>query len=224
MTRPWDKLIVALDVSRPLQAKAVIDALCPKVKKFKVGPVAYFQYGPRLLGWLKQAKAGVFLDFKLYDIPNTMAETAKNFVAIGAWAFTVHIKAGPQALIAVRDEVAKTAKSLSVARPLIVGITELTSSQASLGQVLALAGQAAAAGLDGVVASGQEAKAIKEKFGKTLLVITPGIRNPKDQAGDQKRITTAQTAFLNGADYIVVGRPIIAQSDYLKAAEEVLSL
>lgn len=220
----WSRLIVALDLNSKSEIEKVVKVLSPKKVKFKIGSIAFTKFGPQLVSSFAKKKIDIFVDLKLYDIPNTMKETASVITQMGAWAFTVHIKAGKEALEAVKEEVVRICKAAKLRKPLILGVTELTSSNTSLEAVLGLVEVAADAGLDGVIASAKEAQAIKEKFGGKLKVITPGIRNPNDQASDQKRTTTAQTAFNNGADYIVVGRPIISKKDYLKAAEEILSL
>ncbi|MEI8349423.1 MAG: orotidine-5'-phosphate decarboxylase [Candidatus Omnitrophota bacterium] len=223
MTKPWEKLIVALDLDSKSAIEKVVKTLAPKKAKFKIGSIAFTKFGPSLVERLIAKNVDIFLDLKLYDIPNTMKETAGVITAMGCWAFTVHIKAGVDALVAVREEVIRACKAKNLRKPLILGVTELTSSKASLQEVLSLAGKACEAHIDGVIASAQEARAIKLKFGSRLKVVTPGIRNPDDEVGDQKRITTAQAAFANGADYIVVGRPIIAKQDYLKAAKGILN-
>jgi len=160
-------------------------------------------------------------DLKLYDIPNTMARTSSIITELGCWAFTVHLQSGVEALRAVKKSVTETAKKLDKAAPLILGVSVLTSSNATKLEINQLVKQADQAGLEGVISSANDVKEIKKDFPK-LKVITPGIRNPLDQKGDRKRVATASVAFANGADYIVVGRPIIEKSDYLKAAEEIL--
>lgn len=222
MADNWTKLIVALDFDDKKLINKVVKALSPKGVKFKIGLQAFIKYGPDLLKPLIRQKADIFLDLKLHDIPNTMKSAAAVIAQMGCWSFTVHTKAGVEALEAVKKETAYWAKKSGKRRPLILGVTELTSSNASLEQVLALADIAVKAKIDGVIASANEAKAIKKKYGKLLKVITPGIRNPNDDIGDQKRIMTAKNAFANGADYIVVGRPIISKKDCLTAAIEVL--
>jgi len=222
MADNWKKLIVALDLDSAAEIERVVRVLAPKGVKFKIGPVAFIRLGPGLVKKLIRRKADVFIDFKLYDIPHTMQEAASAIVDLGAWAFTVHTKSGVEALRAVRQAVNRRAKKIKGRKPLILGVTELTSAYAGLEQVISLAVQAQAARLDGVIASAQEAASIKARCGKSLLVVTPGIRNPSDAAGDQKRVTTAAQAFSAGADYIVVGRPIIGKPDYLKAAMEIL--
>lgn len=223
MKRNWEKLIVALDLDSAKEIEKVVKVLAPKKAKFKIGSIAFTKFGPELVKKFTKKKIDIFVDLKLYDIPNTMKETAAVITEMGCWAFTVHIKSGLDALIAVRDEVKKTAHEKNIRKPLILGVTELTSVKASKEDVLNLVKLAYQAKLDGVIASPQEAKSIKAKFKKALKVVTPGIRSPLDEKGDQKRITTAKTAIACGADYIVVGRPIISKKDYLKAAEEVLS-
>lgn len=219
----WEKLIVALDLDSENEIEKVVKELSPKKVKFKIGLIAFTKFGPGLVRKLAKKNIDIFIDLKLYDIPNTMKKTARVIVEMGCWAFTVHIKAGKDALAAVREEVEKVAQEKNIRKPLILGVTELTSSKASENDVLKLAALASEAKLDGVVASAQEAQTIKAKF-KNLRIITPGIRSALDEKGDQRRITSAKTAFNSGADYIVVGRPIISKKDYLKAAQEVLNV
>jgi len=215
----WNKLIVALDVRSEKKCKRVIAALAPPVTVFKIGPIAYFKSGPAIIEAVTKKGARVFLDFKFYDIPNTMLEAAKNFIDMNIWAFTVHIKAGVAPLAFLRQELANEAKRKRKPRPLIVGVTELTSQLASRQAVLKLASLAKQARLDGVVCSVWEAKAIKERYG--LMTITPGIRH-KASGDDQRRVATAQDALKEKADYFVVGRPIVGAKDYRKAAEDIL--
>ncbi len=220
MPKPWDKLIVALDVTSEDKLKKIVSALSPKVKKFKIGLIAYTRCGPKAIKAVKRRGAEVFLDFKLYDIPHTMAETAKAFVDLGVWAFTVHLKAGAEALRYLRKEVKAASLRKKRKAPLLIGVTELTSQKVPPAKVLKLAKVAKQAKLDGVVCSVWEAKKIKERFG--LKTITPGIR-AETFADDQKRVATVKEALKNKADYFVVGRPIVNKSDYLKAAQEILA-
>lgn len=218
----WDKLIVALDLDNEEEIQKVVKILSPKDVKFKIGSIAFTKFGPQLVGQFTKKNIDIFVDLKLYDIPNTMKETSRVITEMGCWAFTVHIKAGKDALAAVKEEVEKVAQEKNIRQPLILGVTELTSSKASEDDVLKLVALASEAKLGGVIASAKEAPAIKAKF-NNLKIVTPGIRSALDEKGDQRRITTAKTAFNSGADYIVVGRPIISKKDYLKAAQEVLS-
>ena len=222
MNEPWDKLIIALDLEDKLKIEKVVEALSSRGVKFKIGSIAFTKFGPEIvrgfIGW----GVDIFLDLKLYDIPNTMAKTASVITELGCWGFTVHLQAGEEALEAVKRAVADTAKKLNKPEPLILGVSVLTSSFASQAEVDNLVKRADSLGLDGVIASANEVRGIKQSF-PNLKVITPGIRNPLDSKGDQKRIATAKEAIANGADYIVVGRPIIGKDDYLKAAEDILA-
>lgn len=220
MPKAWNKLIVALDLTCEKEIRATIKSLSPKVKKFKIGLIAYSRFGPKLISWVKNAGADVFLDFKLYDIPNTMVETAKAFVDLGVWAFTVHAKAGDPSLKTLKKEITKYAKTRKRRRPLIIAVTELTSQETSLKKVLELAKTAAKGNVDGVVCSVWEAKRIKKDC--KLCTITPGIR-PAKAKDDQKRVATVKEALVRGVDYFVVGRPIVKEKNKLKAAEKILS-
>lgn len=220
--KPWRKLIVALDLDSKKEIEKAVKILSPRNVKFKIGSIAFAKFGPDIVRNFTKKNIDIFVDLKLYDIPNTMKETSRVIAEMAAWAFTVHIKSGEAALAAVCSEVKRFAQEKNTRKPLVLGVTELTSSKVSEQDVLKLVKLADNAKLDGVIASAKEARAIKTKF-KNLKVITPGIRSPLDEKGDQQRITTATTAFNLGADYIVVGRPIISKKNYLKAAEEVLS-
>jgi orotidine-5'-phosphate decarboxylase len=217
---PWKKLIVALDLEDKKKINQVVDKLAPKGVKFKIGSIAFTKFGPVFVKRFIDKGIDIFLDLKLYDIPNTMKKTAAVITELGCWAFTVHIKAGEIALREVKQEVAIRAKKLKLRKPLILGVSELTSEKSSSQKVLKLIANAKKTGLDGVIASPQEVYQIKKQY--DLKVVTPGIRSPEGEKGDQKRIATAQFAFNHGADYIVVGRPIINEKDYLKAAKIVL--
>jgi orotidine-5'-phosphate decarboxylase len=220
MSKYWNRLIVALDLEDKQKIRRIVSTLSPKKVKFKIGTIAFTKFGPQFVNELIKKDIDVFLDLKLHDIPNTMRKSVAAITQMGCWAFTVHIKAGQEALRSLRQEVNNTARKFKLRRPLILGVTELTSQKASLSKVLRLAELAEEAGLDGVIASCWEAQAIKKHY--KLKVITPGIRSSKDKKGDQKRTATAQFAFKQGADYIVVGRPIINQRGYLEAGEEIL--
>lgn len=221
MSSNWEKLIVALDITDEKKINDVVDTLSSKGVKFKIGIIPFTKFGPQFVQKLIERGADVFLDLKLHDIPNTMANTAKIITKMKCWSFTVHLKAGEKALQQVKDAVGKASQDSKSRKPMILGVSVLTSEKATEQEVLNLISLADETELDGIIASAYEAKAIKEKFPK-LTVITPGIRGLQDAKGDQVRVMTAKQAFENGADYIVVGRPIIDKDDYFKAAEEIL--
>lgn len=218
----WERLIIALDLKDENKIKNMVGVFKNKKVKFKIGLIAFTKFGPSLVKKLIKNNIDVFLDLKLYDIPNTMLETSKVIAELGCWAFTVHIKAGKENLKNLKEELVKFCKEKKIKVPLVLGVTELTSNCAEVEDVLKLTEIAYFSNLDGVIASAKEVKFIKEKF-KNLKVITPGIRPLNYNSYDQKRITTAKEAFSLGADYIVVGRPIIEARDYFKAVRDIFS-
>ncbi|MCF7917343.1 MAG: orotidine-5'-phosphate decarboxylase [Candidatus Omnitrophica bacterium] len=226
MDNLWPRLVVALDLDSEIKIKQIIDKLSAKVEKFKIGPVAYTRFGPNVIDWVRQKNAEVFLDFKLYDIPNTMAETAKAFIDLDIWAFTVHLKAGRDSISILTEKVSEYAKEKNKRAPLIFGVTELTSKEASFDQILNLAKQGKKAGIQGIVCSVWEAKAIKQKTG--LLAVTPGIRPTGQQAkkniisDDQKRVANLTDTVKAGSDYFVVGRPIVKSDNPYNSAKKLI--
>jgi len=213
----WHKLIVSLDLNDKPAIKRVVAAL-PKVKIFKVGLIPFVLWGPDLLEYLNRRNKKVFLDLKFYDIPHTMAEALKIAMRRKVWGLTVHASNTDEAL---RHTVKIRGNKKS---PLLIGVTQLTSKQTAADEVIFLARRAKQAGLNGVVASAQEVTAIKKELSRDFLVLTPGIRLPTAQGtDDQKRITTFAEAIRNGADYAIVGRPILQNRDYLNNAEAILS-
>lgn len=217
----WKKLIVALDLDKEKEIKKIVKILAPRGVKFKIGYRAFIKFGPSLVKDLVRRNVDVFLDLKLHDIPNTMKQAAAVIADLGVWAFTVHIAAEAEAISAVKKEVAAVTGKNKKRKPLILGVSVLTSQACSKKEVTRRVGLAAQCGLDGVIASAREAALIKKRH-KGLKVITPGIRPPHAASGDQKRVATAAYAFKNQADYIVVGRPIVQAKDPFSAAQAVL--
>ena len=215
-----ERLIVALDVPTAADARALIEKLGDAVGFYKIGLelATSGDYFP-LLDWLVARGNRVFCDLKLHDIPETVRRAVANLRGRGVSFLTVHADRGVMgAAVAEKGEIQ------------VFAVTVLTStSQADLaGQgyagrledlVLARAAAAAELGCDGVIASGLEVAGIKAKFGAKLLAVTPGIRPAGGEAGDQKRVVDVAQAFRNGADYIVVGRPIRDASDPAAAAD-----
>ncbi|MCF7887557.1 MAG: orotidine-5'-phosphate decarboxylase [Candidatus Omnitrophica bacterium] len=226
MDNLWPRLVVALDLDSEIKIKQIIDELSAKVEKFKIGPVAYTRFGPDAIDWACEKGAEVFLDFKLYDIPNTMAETAKAFIDLDIWAFTVHLKAGRDSISILAEKVSEYAKEKNKRAPLIFGVTELTSKEVSFDQILNLAKQGKKAGIQGIVCSVWEAKAIKQETG--LLAVTPGIRPTSQQikenitSDDQKRVANLADAVKAGSDYFVVGRPIVKSDNPYNSAKNLI--
>jgi orotidine-5'-phosphate decarboxylase len=213
----YQKIIVALDLDDYQQIQLLVEKFLPEINKFKIGLIPFTLGGPQLIKQIKQKGAEVFLDLKLYDIPNTMVKTAEIITQLGVWGFTIHIKSGVDAMRQVKEAVAKSAQYHRIKAPLVIGVTELTSRAASFEAVLKRARQGYQAGIDGVVCSAIEAQAIKSKF--PFCVVTPGIRK-KDSKDDQKRTATINQALSSGADYLVIGRPLIKAVDYQQAIQE----
>jgi orotidine-5'-phosphate decarboxylase len=228
-----ERLIVALDVKTPEEAKELIDALSPVVEVFKVGIAPFTAYGQVVLDKLEEAGKKVFLDLKFHDIPNTVKNAAYVSTAKGVFMLNFHCIGGENMLRAAVEGAREASAALGKEPPVLLGVTVLTSmdedEMKSVGltgkveeKVVEFARLAKKAGLDGVVASAQEAATIKKSAGKDFIVVTPGVRPEWAAAGDQKRIVTPKAAIENGADYIVVGRPIIQAPDPQDAARRII--
>ncbi len=216
------RLIVALDLEDKRRLNKIVASLKGYVEKFKIGPIAYTKFGPSVVKGLKAKNLEIFLDFKLFDIPNTVIKTARLFAKLGVWAFTVHLKMGREPLLLLRKDLDNFTRKNKLKKPLILGVTELTSQTSSLKKVLKLVDLAYKVGLDGVIASAREAPFIRRKYPK-LKIITPGVRPQLTKKDDQIRTSSASFA-LDYADFIVVGRPIIEAENYLEASKKILSL
>lgn len=222
---PRERLIVALDVSSVAEAEALVVRLGESVSFYKIGYQLAFAGGIDFARALSGAGKQIFLDLKLHDIGNTVARGVESVARLGASFLTVH--AYPQTMHAAVD-----ARSGSNLR--LLAVTVLTSYDdadlAAAGYdftVPELAGERAAQardiGIDGLVCSGAEASMLRPIIGASMLLVTPGIRPEGADAGDQKRIMTPAAAIAAGADYLVVGRPIIAAPDPKVAAAAIVA-
>ncbi|MDK9724737.1 MAG: orotidine-5'-phosphate decarboxylase [Sterolibacteriaceae bacterium MAG5] len=220
---PADRLIVALDVAEAEAAKALVRQLGDAVNFYKIGLELFMAGGYfELLDWLVKEKKKVFVDLKFFDVPETVRSAVRALAGSGATFATIH---GNQAIM---EAAAKDKGDLK-----ILAVTVLTSLDRGdlddLGfacdvekLVLSRARRALETGVDGIVSSGLEAPLIRRELGQKLLVVTPGIRPVENKpADDQKRTVDVAQAFRNGADYIVVGRPIRQAADPKAAAEAV---
>jgi orotidine-5'-phosphate decarboxylase len=222
-------LIVALDLPSGPEALALVDRLGEPAGYFKLGAQLFTREGPALIAELKDRGRQVFLDLKYHDIPNTVARAVEAAARLGVDMLTLHTTGGATMMRAARDAAGPDG-------PTLVGVTLLTSFTAAdvedawgkelrsiRDEVARLAGLAADAGLDGVVASALEAEALKRKHGTDFIVVTPGIRPAGDSAGDQVRTATPAEAARAGADYLVVGRPVYAAEDPVAAFQQLLA-
>ena len=230
-----ERLLVALDVETGARALDLAAELRGIVGGLKVGSRLFTREGPSLVRQLVDSGARVFLDLKFHDIPNTVAQAVEAAVSTGAWMINVHASGGIPMMQAAARTAAEAASRAGQPLPLMIGVTVLTSmdeptlratgvERGILEQVLALAGMAKAAGLDGVVASPQETSSIRALCGPDFVIVTPGIRGASAGAdkNDQARTMGPAEAVKAGATYIVVGRPIIAVSDPRAAAEAIV--
>ncbi len=228
-----NRLIIALDVDSGEKALGLVKKLKSDVKFFKVGLELFGSCGPRIVQDIKRSGCEVFLDLKFHDIPTTVAKAAVSVTGLGAYMFNVHALGGYDMMKRCGDAVKAEAARLKITRPKVIAVTVLTSmDQASLGkvgvgcniqdEVVNLARLAKDAGLDGVVASPEEARMIRDDAGDDFIIVTPGVRPSWAATDDQKRIATPKDAVSGGADFIVVGRPITAANDPAEAARKIL--
>ena len=235
-------ILVALDVDSAAKAIALADALRGVVGGYKIGKQLFTAAGPAMVHELTSRGDRVFLDLKFHDIPNTVAGAVQSAVATGAWMVNVHASGGSAMMKAAAEAAAKTAAALGRPRPLVIGVTVLTSmNEAALAevgvtrpvidQVVHLARLAKQSGLDGVVASPQETAAIREACGPDFQIVTPGIRPLRPGSGqaadlgkdDQARTLTPAEAMTAGSTYLVLGRPITGAPNPREAAEQIVA-
>ncbi|HLQ27332.1 MAG TPA: orotidine-5'-phosphate decarboxylase [Acidiferrobacterales bacterium] len=221
------RIIVALDYPSAGQALAFLKRVSPKQCRVKVGLELYTAAGPHIIEQLTKPGFDVFLDLKFHDIPNTVARACQRAAERGVWMLNVHALGGGAMLAAAREAIAGFA-----ARPLLLGVTILTShGQSDIEQlglpgtveqnVINLAQLAYRAGLDGVVCSAQEANSLRQKFGQNYVLVTPGIRLAGSAPDDQNRVLSPREAVKQGADYLVIGRPVTQAADPGAVLEEI---
>ena len=222
-----DRLIVALDLPGAEQARALVSRLGPATSVYKVGSQLFTSAGPAFVSELVEAGHPVFLDLKFHDIPNTVASAVSAAARLGVAFVDVHASGGKAMLEAA-------SQSLRGTRTRLLAVTVLTSlTAAALDEIGAsgpveasvrrLARLAQDAGADGVVASPNEVALIRAECGPSFLVVTPGIRPAGATAFDQARSATPAAALRAGADYLVVGRPVIEAADPRAAAAAIVA-
>jgi orotidine-5'-phosphate decarboxylase len=225
MPAPRDRLIVALDVPSIPAAAALVERLGDTVSFYKIGYQLAFAGGIALAETLVGAGKQVFLDLKLHDIGNTVEKGVESVARMGATFVTVH--AYPQTMkAAVAARGGAGLRILAVTVLTSYDDADLEAAGYALGVSSLVARRAAQArefGVDGLVCSAEEAAALRSLVGTSMALVTPGIRPAGAAAGDQKRVMTPSRAIAAGADYLVVGRPIVAAADPKAAAEAIVA-
>ena len=207
-----EKIIIAVDAPNAAAARSLVKPLAGQGCLFKIGLQLFTAEGPSIVREMQDLGARIFLDLKFHDIPNTAREAVHSAVALGVDMTTIHLCGGP--------EMVSGAISAAEGSPtLVLGVSVLTSMDAESlrsvsvplapkDQVLHLAAMGLKCGLRGIVASPLEITPLREKFGSSLVIVTPGVRPAGSAVGDQKRVMTPGDAIRAGADYLVIGRPI----------------
>lgn len=226
-------ILVALDVEEEKKALSLVSLLKDQVAGFKVGSQLFCARGPSIVKKIRSLEGEVFLDLKFHDIPNTVALAAREAAKLGVFIFNLHAQGGVAMMKAAQEAAREEAVKGNLRPPMVLAVTLLTSLDQGAfqkifrdqrpieEQVLHLAGLAKEAGLDGVVASPQETAVLRKAWGKDFKIITPGIRPAGAEAGDQARLMTPRGAQEAGADFLVIGRPIIAAPDPLAAIRKI---
>jgi orotidine-5'-phosphate decarboxylase len=230
-----EKIIVALDVPDLSTGEQLVKSLAAHVGFFKVGLEFYSAAGPAAIAMVKQHGGKVFADLKLHDIPNTVAGAARALVRQGVDILDVHAAGGSAMLKAAAGAVREEAAKAGCLPPLLLAITVLTSLDGSVlrtevgiereveEQVVHWARLVQDCGLDGVVASPREIKAIRQACGPEFAIVTPGVRPAGAALGDQRRVMTPAEALSQGSDYLVIGRPITAAPDPVAAVRAIVA-
>ena len=199
-----------------------------------VGSQLFTAEGTKVVNMINERGGKVFLDLKFHDIPNTVAQAAEVATKLGAYIFDVHTSGGYEMMKAAAEASKKISLSLGVRKPIILGVTLLTSINQEIlekeiglkkrleEQVVHLAKLAKAAGLDGVVASSCEINEIRKACGEDFIILTPGIRPAGKSSDDQKRVMTPQEAIKLGANFLVIGRPIRNAANPVETAKQIL--
>jgi len=243
-----EKIIVALDVETAAEARQIIADLRREVGAFKIGLQLFTSAGASFVRETVEAGIKIFLDVKFHDIPNTVAKASIEVARLGVWMFNVHALGAGEMMRKTVESVREVCDRENLNQPKVIGVTVLTSStretlrqigieRETNEQVLSLAQLTAKCGLDGVVASPLEVSQIRESIkNKDFLIVTPGIRNRKSKIEnlksktdnqietyeDQMRVMTAAEAVAAGADYLVIGRPILQAEDRILTVKKIL--
>ncbi len=228
-----DRLIISIDSSSKKDVIKLCKNISGKVSTLKIGLQLLYSLGTGIIGTVKSFGYRVMLDAKLMDIPNTVSSAAAAIVNLDVSAVTVHTLGGRQMLARTRKAVEEQAKLKNKLKPVLFGVTVLTSLDDSdiknlgfrdnfLSSVLNLSEIAVRSGMDGIICSPNEVEMVREKIGSDFYIATPGVRLPGDSAGDQKRINTPGEAISGGADFIIAGRSITTKNNVPETIDKFL--
>ena len=228
-------VIIALDVDSAEEARSVVAELGESVAAFKVGLQLFTACGPEFVRELTGDGNRVFLDLKFHDIPNTVAKACIQAARLNVWMLNIHASGGSEMMRVANSAVDEVCNKEGLPRPLLIAVTVLTSSTRETlsetgvasdpdEQVIKLAELAAGCGLDGVVASAQEARSLRgTPQTSDLIIVTPGIRASNATSDDQRRVTTLGEAMAAGSTYAVIGRPVTSRPDRKRALAEMIA-
>lgn len=234
-----EKIIVALDVATASEARKIIENLSGEVGAFKIGLQLFTAAGAEFVREVVDSRTKVFLDLKFHDIPNTVAKASIETARLGVWMFNIHALGGSEMMRRTVSDVREACAKENLVQPKIIGVTVLTSSTGETlrevgieaeteAEVVKLAHLAFKSGLDGVVASPRETPLIRREIAdKNFLIVTPGVRPLSGNQSllafdDQKRVMTPSEAVEKGADFLVIGRPILQAENPVLAVREIL--
>jgi len=220
------EIILALDSDSLDDALRTVHMTLDHVRTYKVGTILFAHHGIESVRRIREAGAEVFLDLKFHDIPNTVRGAVRGAARLGVRLLTIHTPGGIEMMKAALEGAREGARAASVDRPLVIGVTVLTSLAGDEGVedlVMSRTADAVEAGVDGVVCSAHELAGIRRKFGDALVTVVPGIRLNHQAGDDQARVATPGLAARDGANFIVVGRSVTRSDDpvrTLKMIEE----
>ncbi|OGB94344.1 MAG: orotidine 5'-phosphate decarboxylase [candidate division NC10 bacterium RBG_16_65_8] len=221
------RLIVPLDVPTLAEAVTMARRLAGHVAAVKIGKQLFTAEGPAAIRAMHDLGLRVFLDLKYHDIPNTVAGAVAAAKTLGVWLLNVHASGGTEMMRAAAKAAAGPDRPLVIAVTVLTSLSEdayraITATSRTIGaQVRYLARETKVAGLDGVVASPHEIRAVRQECGPGFLIVTPGVRPADAALNDQQRVMTPGDAVRAGADYLVIGRPITAAPDPVEAARHI---
>jgi orotidine-5'-phosphate decarboxylase len=227
------RIVVAMDFDNADDCFYMAKRLSPQYCRLKVGKELFTACGPRVVEYLMRLGFDVFLDLKFHDIPNTVAKAVKAAAQLGVWMVNVHASGGQRMMIAAREALEQHAFHHNAHKPILIGVTVLTSLEShdlhGIGimeepeaHVLRLTNLAQQCGLDGVVCSAREASLLRSHFGQDFCLVTPGIRLDSSPSDDQKRTLTPHAAIVAGSSYLVIGRPITKSHDPVATCKAII--